>query len=104
MHEVGAAFVLLTKEMGRKMIAGYPELAYMGIGGDIEYSLFIPFIMDLAYKAEDYAFCHRWKKLGEKVYVCPDISLKHVGRKVYEGAWTETWPKPEAVPVKEAAE
>lgn len=100
--EVGGAFNLYTKEFGNKMIEAYPELAYMGIGGEEEYSLFLPLITEKAYKAEDYALCNRWRKIGGKVYVCPDISLKHTGRKVFEGAWSDTWPKQN--PMKEAAE
>lgn len=100
--EVGGAFNLLTRTFGEKMIAAYPELGFMGIGGEKEHALFLPMIMEGAYKAEDYAICHRWRAIGGQVHVCPDISLKHAGRKVYEGAWSDTWPKPEAV--KQAAE
>lgn len=103
--EVGGAFCLFTRNFGEKMIAGYPELEYMGIAGETEFALFMPTITDKAYKAEDYAICHRWRKIGGTVHVCPDISLKHAGRKVYEGAWNETWPKQQpADALKEAAE
>lgn len=100
--EVGGAFCLFTRAFGEKMIAAYPELQYAGIGAETEYSLFLPQIVDGAYKAEDYSLCNRWRKIGGEVHVCPDISLKHVGRKTYEGPWSDTWPKQEAI--KEAAE
>lgn len=101
--EVGGAFNLYTRAFGEKMIAGYPELEYDAIGGGTDYSLFMPLITEKAYKAEDYAICHRWRQIGGKVFVCPDISLQHTGRKVFEGAWSETWPKVQPK-LQEAAE
>lgn len=101
--EVGAAFVLLTRNLGEKMIEAYPELAYNGIGGEIEHALFLPMIVKKVYKAEDYALCNRWRAIGGKIAVCPDISLGHIGKYTYKGAWAETWPR-DTAQVKEAAE
>lgn len=103
--EVGGAFNLYSRAFGEKMIAAFPELEYAAFGGGSEYALFLPLITEKAYKAEDYAICHRWRQIDGEVFVCPDVSLQHTGRKVFEGAWTETWPK-QPVPqvVKEAAE
>lgn len=105
--EVGGAFNLYTRAFADKMIAAYPELAYAGVAGETEYSLFMPLIHEMAYKAEDYAICHRWRAIGGGVHVCPDVSLKHIGRWTYEGSWAETWPKTDprtANMMKEAAE
>jgi len=33
----------------------------------------------------DYHFCVKWQALGGKIYVEPNVSLGHVGEKVYEG-------------------
>lgn len=91
--EVGLAFALVTRNCVEKMIEAYPELLYVLPGNEKRYSLFMPLMtQEGAYKAEDYAFCHRWRAIGGKVYVCPDISLKHVGgMKIFEGSWSDSW-------------
>ena len=34
---------------------------------------------------EDVCFCTKWRSLGEKVYVHPDISVAHIGKKRWDG-------------------
>ena len=34
---------------------------------------------------EDYAFCKRWRALGGRVWLCPDINFAHHGMKQYKG-------------------
>ncbi len=33
----------------------------------------------------DYAFCRKWKKLGGKIFIDPDMGFAHVGTKVWTG-------------------
>ena len=35
--------------------------------------------------SEDYHFCELWRKKGGKIFVDPDIHLKHIGTHVFEG-------------------
>ena len=35
--------------------------------------------------SEDYHFCEAWRKTGGKIFVDPDIHLKHIGTHVFEG-------------------
>lgn len=37
------------------------------------------------YLGEDVIFCHMWRALGGKVWVCPDITFTHVKGRNYEG-------------------
>jgi hypothetical protein len=37
------------------------------------------------YLSEDYAFCHRWRKVGGKVYADLGVSLSHQGTKLFTG-------------------
>ena len=89
--EIGGAFVLLTRNCVDALVKAYPELKYRKQGSVEKHALFLPMMVDNVYKGEDYAFCHRWRALGGKVYVCPDLPLKHIGQKTYEGAWAQTW-------------
>ena len=34
---------------------------------------------------EDVCFCQKWRDLGEKVYVHPQISVSHIGKKRWDG-------------------
>lgn len=37
------------------------------------------------YFGEDYVFCRKWRDLGEKVWLDPELALNHTGTKVYMG-------------------
>jgi len=34
---------------------------------------------------EDYAFCNRWRDIGGKIYIDPDVKMGHVGFKTFTG-------------------
>jgi hypothetical protein len=82
---VGAAFVLLRRDMLEIMTDAYSELKYIGPDARECTALFCPFVRDKNYFQEDFAFSQRWKDIGGKIFICPDVKLKHVGRHVFEG-------------------
>ena len=82
---VGMAFCLITRAVVEKMIAAYPELAFRTDGGAVDYGLFDPVYADMRRMSEDYSFCDRWTKLGGKIYMLPQIRLRHVGAHTFEG-------------------
>lgn len=84
--EVGLAFALISRGCAEKMIRSYPEMRYRGITTEIDSGLFIPFVENERYFAEDFAFCKRWRVLGGRIFICPDVRLKHKGGHVFEGA------------------
>lgn len=84
--EVGSAFCLITRACAEKMRDGYPELEYIGATGEPEWYLFCPMVMNRRPFSEDFAFCLRWRKLGGKVYVVPDIPLGHTGIHRFHGS------------------
>lgn len=84
--EVGAAFALLSKDAAIKIAQSYPELAYQGIGGETEFAVFMPMVHRGRYKAEDFAFCRRWKAIGGKTHICPDVPLSHTGGHTFYGS------------------
>ncbi len=94
--EVGGAFVLLTRSCVGRMMQSYADLAYR-TEQQIEIGLFMPFIQDMRYYSEDWAFCYRWRKLGGKVWVLPDVRMKHVGIKTWEGAFVDMFQAPPSV-------
>lgn len=92
--EVGMAFALITRQVAAKMATSYPELAYRGITGEVEHGLFMPMIARGQYMAEDFAFCVRWRMLGGKLFICPDVKLSHTGSHRFEGSLAESFQKP----------
>ena len=87
--EVGAAFVLITKHCAESMADFYQDLVFDGDDGVKEYAVFDPMIVGASKKrrlSEDFAFCHRWRKIGGKIWLLPDVSLTHAGRAVWQGA------------------
>jgi hypothetical protein len=36
---------------------------------------------------EDIAFCHRWRDIGGRIFVIPDITMGHIGLKTYSGTF-----------------
>lgn len=84
---VGGAFVCITRSCVERMIEAYPDLAYNSAEGREEYALFAPMIVNRRRLGEDFAFCERWRAIGGKIMVASDVSLRHVGKHVWEGAW-----------------
>jgi len=46
-------------------------------------------VVDRKLVSEDNVFCHKWRSLGEKVWVDPTMTCNHVGVKKYGGNFLE---------------
>ena len=84
---VGMAFTLLTHACAERMASAYEDLRFTAADGREEHAVFMPLVHNKRWMSEDFAFCHRWKAIGGEIYVCPDISLQHVGANVWSGDW-----------------
>lgn len=87
---IGGAFVMFSRVCVDRMVNSYPELAYDMPDGIVEYALFDSMIINVPSAprrrlSEDFAFCHRWLKLGGKVYCKLDVTLQHEGQHVFTG-------------------
>lgn len=89
--EVGGAFVMMTRECCQKLVDAHPELQYHGEENVIEYGIYDPLYVHsddgkvLRRLSEDYAVCYRWRKLGGKIELLLDVTLKHVGSHTFIG-------------------
>ncbi len=91
--EVGTGFMSIKREVFEKMIQAYPQIKYyddkeLSLPKEkrIKYSFFDTIIdEDGRYLSEDYAFCKRWRDLGGKIYLAPDIILNHTGQYTFQG-------------------
>ncbi|HXW71965.1 MAG TPA: hypothetical protein VEK34_11060 [Methylocella sp.] len=84
----GGGFMLMKREVIKRMIAAYPETRYKsahaysnGKKTDQNYALF-DCIIDKetgAYVSEDFAFCQRWRDIGGKIWLDTEGKLIHTG-------------------------
>ncbi len=89
---VGAGFLRLRRDAVEAMVAAYPELRYAPAGADAAapyYALFDTSMRDGDLCGEDWTFCDRWRAIGGKVWVDPEIALVHVGTRSFEGVLRE---------------
>ena len=83
-------FLLISKNAINKLIKAHPELKYQndidGYGyGEGFYNLFNAGVRNGVYESEDWGFSSLWRNLKEKVYIHPEVNLKHVGWHEYGG-------------------
>lgn len=87
---VPGGFMRVKRSAVEKMIAAYPELTkpYKVAKATGErvmlHYLFENILTDDMPLGEDYAFCERWKRIGGKIFIYPNIDFVHYGI----GEWT----------------
>lgn len=91
----GTGFMLIKREAALKMVEAYPETKFKTAQtyppeknpSDNNYNLF-DCIVDPetgTYLSEDFTFCHRWRKLGGKIWLDRETTLSHIGGYTYTG-------------------
>ena len=91
----GTGFMMVTREAVARMIEAYPETRYRAIhawplptGPEPDrYALFDTMILPETgeYLSEDYAFCHRWRAVGGRIWLDTKSRLTHIGSFEYCG-------------------
>lgn len=90
--QVGSGFIRLKRSAVEKMIKAYPRRYNPGDGGPypLHYSLFdarVEWPSDPdkpgQFWGEDLEFCRKWVALGEYIWIDPNVSMTHTGRKVW---------------------
>lgn len=86
-------FMLIKKEVISNMFQGFPSTKY---NDDVHflskdenehaYALFDCGVEEGHYFSEDWMFCHRWSKLGGKIWADVSINLAHTGVEDYNGS------------------
>ena len=77
-NRVGAGFMMIKRDLIKKLEKKYPELIYEE-HGEKGYGFFESAVINKEHVSEDYAFCDKVKSIGEKIYVDPSIKLTHNG-------------------------
>ena len=103
----GTGFMMVTRDAITRMIAAYPQTRYRAIhawplptGPERErHALFDTMILPETgeYLSEDYAFCHRWRAIGGRIWLDTRSRLTHIGSFEYQGNPAARFPAPETV-------
>ena len=79
---VGTGFMRISKRAIKMMWESSPEYK----DGDKSYRhIFETKVVDGQLLGEDVCFCQKWRDMGEKVYVHPEINVSHTGKKTWHG-------------------
>jgi len=91
----GTGMLLIKRTVIEQMIAAYPHLQYASIHAyprtkrtpSTQYALFECLIEEDSglYLSEDYAFCHRWRAIGGKIWLDTVGRLTHTGSYNFPG-------------------
>lgn len=97
----GTGFMLIRRSAVERLIAAYPETKYRMMhtypaparASDNLFSLFDCMIdpETRTYLSEDYTFCHRWRRIGGKIWLDTRSRLKHVGSYEFQGSPPAEW-------------
>lgn len=85
---VPAGFMRLSRAMLEKMTEHYSDTAFYceQAPNRTAHDLFGAYRIGKLKFGEDYSFCRRWREIGGKVWVDPEISMGHTGYKTFTGS------------------
>lgn len=90
-------FLCIAREVFVQLMATHEDRAFMGRtvaeGSAPYYPLFERGVFDGKRRSGDYAFCAKWRALGGKVYVDPEMVFTHTGPKSWGGCLGDYWRK-----------
>ena len=100
--EIGTGFMMIKREVFKKMEDAYPQLRYKpdhvgqaNFDGSRYIHAYFDTIIDTKesatgggsdrYLSEDYMFCQLWRKIGGEIYLCPWMRTQHIGTYAFTG-------------------
>ncbi len=111
--QIGSGFLAIKRAAIEKMIKAYPQRYSPGDGGlhPLHYNLFEskviwdekdPSVVG-QFWGEDLVFCKKWIALGEHIWLDPNVTMSHIGRKTWNGNFCEFLQKHAAVELSKPA-
>lgn len=83
---VPGGFVCVTRSMVERMIAEHPELEFTSSKAKHPcWALFDHVWEGKTRLSEDLSFCHRWRAMGGRIWIDPDMTIGHIGPKLFVG-------------------
>lgn len=83
--------VKLSRSMCEQMVKHYADTEYFcqGTLTDKAWDLFGSYWMEKLKFGEDYSFCRRWRDMGGKIWIAPEMNMGHIGNKTFIGCLGE---------------
>lgn len=107
--QIGSGMIALKRGCIEKMVAAYPQRYSPGDGGahPLHFNMFeAKIIWDEKdpnvigqFWGEDLIFCKKWTALGEHIWIDPNVTVEHIGRKSWQGNFMQYLQKYAAVEV-----
>lgn len=84
---VPAGFMRCSRAMLERMVDHYSDAVFITEATEKKqaWALFDTYRIGKMKYGEDYAFCRRWRDIGGKVWIDPEIRMGHIGFKTFEG-------------------
>ena len=95
---IPGGFMRIRRRAMLKMKEAYPETRCNYKGIDLHLLFENMILADGTPLGEDYAFCERWRRIGGKIFIYPDISFSHFGRHEWQGNMLNDCPQLKVVP------
>lgn len=77
----------------------HEDRAFIGNGDGHTYHPIFERVIEGARRwSGDYAFCQKWRKMGGKIFVLPELRFTHTGLKVWDGRLADFWRKRAGIP------
>jgi hypothetical protein len=93
-RQLATGFMMIQRSLLESMMAEFPATKYVDDVSFLRdeentyaYALFDCGVEEGHYFSEDWFFCHRWTKMGGKIYADVSISLVHSGIEDYRGCY-----------------
>lgn len=85
---VPAGFLRITRDALTKMVLAFPQKRFADryAPSGFAHALFDNIHEGDLYFGEDYSFCRRWRELGGKVWLDPELKMGHIGFKTFHGS------------------
>lgn len=100
--EIGTGFMMIKREVFKKMEESYPSIRYKpdhvgqaNFDGSRYIHAFFDTVIDTKdsitgggsdrYLSEDYMFCQMWRKIDGKIWLCPWMKTAHIGTYHFKG-------------------
>ncbi|MDP9964635.1 hypothetical protein FB547_105330 [Variovorax beijingensis] len=103
--EAPTGFMVIKRSVFEALIQHYPHLRYVPDGlwsperAALCYRFFDVMVDESTqrYLSEDYAFCHRWRAIGGKVFIDTTVQLGHTGNYEFRGRFSDALSRPYAI-------
>lgn len=85
---VPAGFMRCSRAMLDRMVKYYSDTEFYceTAPNNVAWALFDPWRDGKLKFGEDYSFCRRWRNIGGRVWINPEIKMGHVGYKTFVGS------------------